>query len=82
MHPCPNAVWQSGIRSCIMPGLPSYLVQELMATLNIVCRGYDWVGWVESNASMGHALYLHPFLSKKRPFSNNTGILCQMYSTF
>ena len=30
MHPCPEKKWlQSGVRSCIMPGLPTHLVQEL-----------------------------------------------------
>ena len=29
MHPYPGKGWQSGVRSCIMPGLPANLVQEL-----------------------------------------------------
>ena len=29
MHLGQNIWWQSGVRSCIMPALPTYLVQEL-----------------------------------------------------
>ena len=30
MNTCPgNSGWQSGTRSCIMPGLPTHLVQEI-----------------------------------------------------
>ena len=29
MHPCPGNWWRSGVRSCIVPGLPTHLVQEL-----------------------------------------------------
>ena len=31
MHPCQETGWQFGVWSCIMPGLPRYLVQELNA---------------------------------------------------
>ena len=29
MHPAEETGWQSGVQSCIMPGLPTHLVQEL-----------------------------------------------------
>ena len=29
MHPYPGDWWQSGVRSCIMPRLPTHLVQIL-----------------------------------------------------
>ena len=29
LHPYPKSAWHSGMRSCIMTGLPTYSVQEL-----------------------------------------------------
>ena len=31
LHPCPGIEWESGVRPCVMPGLPTHLMQELNA---------------------------------------------------
>ena len=44
LHPCPENLGQSGLRSCILSGLPTYLVQELhTGTVQFEFSGVNFV---------------------------------------
>ena len=42
--PLPGNRWQSGVRSCIIPGLPTHLVKEL--PVGTVCMASNKLAWI------------------------------------